>query len=293
MDSAANQTKSALIIGVDSTIGRWLKNTLSSQGWKVFGTSRKKSVTQDVFYLDLADLSQLQINYTFDVIYMCASITQISQCQSNPDYARLINVDAQLQLVQYFLNQNTHFVYLSSNAVFSGQQPWYKTTDPPSPITHYGECKALVEKALLHMTKKITIVRLTKVLTPDYPLFSQWVTDLKNKIIITPFHNLNLCPISINTVCECLKEIADKKRYGIIHLSGQIDVSYQKVAEYLAQLVNAKKSLIKEIPMLDSMGHEKTPFYTSLDMTESKALFVKMDTSFLGTMNNLYGCFSG
>lgn len=281
----------ALIVGIDSVIGKRLEHVLNLNGWTVFGTSRRACAEKsNVFYLDLANIAKFRFDLPIDVVFLCASITKITLCKDNNHHAKLINVDAQIQLAEYFSNKNTHIVYLSSNAVFNGQKPWYKTTDPLCPTTSYGEYKALVEKALLQMNGKVTIVRLTKVLTPNYPLVVQWTKNLRNNKIIEPFYNLFLSPISINTVSQCLKEIGDKHLSGIIHLSGESDVSYVEFAEYLTELINLKKGLIKGIAMLDSNNeNDQTPLYTSLDMTESKQLFTNLDTSFATTMNGLYG----
>ena len=284
----------AFIVGIDSAIGRSLENLLILNGWSVFGTSRRSSHTKsNVFYLDLANVTDLNFDIPIDVVYLCAGVTKIAQCKENSAYSKLINVDAQIQLAAYFLNKNTHVVCLSSNAVFSGHKPWYQTTDKTCPKTYYGENKALVEDALLGMSKHIAIVRLTKVLTPDYPLILQWIMALKNNLPVEPFNDLSLCPISIYTVAQCLKEIGDKKLEGIIHLSGSIDVTYLDVAEYLAKLINARKGLIKEISMLCSNEiMMDASLYTSLDITKSKQLFDVFDTSFATTMNCLYGDFN-
>lgn len=286
--------KTVLIIGIDSVIGRSLENVLIQNGWTVFGTSRRFCERQsNVFYLDLANVAEMCLDLSFDVVYLCANVTKIKDCEENPDYAKLINVEAQIKLAEYFLNQNAHIVYLSSNAVFSGQKPAYKTTDLLCPKTYYGECKSLVEEALLRMSGQITIVRLTKVFTPEFPLILQWRMDLRNNKVIEPFSDLRVCPISVFTVSQCLKEIAEKVIKGIVHLSGSTDVSYLDVAEYLAGLLNAPKDLIKGAAMLDSRKHmEYIPVYASLDMSESDRLFDKLDTSFATTMNSLYGDFS-
>lgn len=286
--------RTALIIGIDSVIGQSLESVLMQNGWSVFGTSRRAGEKQtNVFYLDLANVAELRLDVNFDVVYLCANITKIKDCEENHDYTRVVNIDAQIKLADYFLSKGAHLVYLSSNAVFSGQKPAYKITDAVCPVTYYGECKSSVEEALRKMSGQFTIVRLTKVLTPKFPLILQWVMDLKNNQIIKPFYDLLVCPVSIYTVSQCLKEIAEKNIQGIVHLSGSTDVSYLDVAEYLAGLLNAPKDLIKGAAMLDARKHmEYIPAYASLDMSESSRLFDTLDTSFATTMNSLYGDFS-
>ncbi len=282
--------KSALIIGIDSTIGCSLQNNLVATGWQVFGTSRRKEYLQkNISYLDLSDVNGFRFNHPLDVVFFCASITKISSCRENSEFCRTINIDAQVQLADYFLSQSVHIVFLSTSAVFNGERPGYKVSDATCPITTYGESKAMAEKILLGMSGDITIVRLTKVLTSNYPLIHQWINLINAGKVIEPFHDLYVCPISINIVVSCLKTIVENKLFGIIHLSGAVDVSYEVMAQTLFRYLGGNPSLIKSKSALESgVIVAEAPLYSSLDMTESRRLFMKPDTSLDRTLNNLF-----
>lgn len=274
---------SALIIGIDSTMGQALEKTLTHEGYTVFGTSRRKAITRSkMFYLDLSNVSTANLIQSIDAVYLCAGVTSIADCQKNPAVAEQINVDAPIQLADYFLNQGAHVIYLSSNAVFSGARSSYRASDARCPISIYGEHKAKAEEALLRLSPEISIVRLTKVLTPDYPLFMNWFAALKRHEPIQPFHHLHVSPVGIDLVAEFLKQIAEKRVHGITHLSGLEDMNYTEVARYLANLIAADESLIS--PVFD-----ETPVYASLDMSDSMKVFDEPpDLSFNGVMRRLY-----
>lgn len=282
--------KSALIIGIDSTIGCALQNELHANGWYVFGTSRRKEyVRKNVFYLDLANLKELRFEPQVDVVFLCASITRLSSCRDNPEFCRKVNVNAQVQISDHFLSKGACIVFLSTSAVFNGERPAYKVCDETSPITTYGESKAIAEKALLEMSTDMTIVRLTKVLTPEYPLIRQWITSMAQGSVIEPFYDLYVCPISINIVISCLRKIAEKKLLGIIHLSGKQDVSYDVMAQNLSRALGRCHSLIKSKSAIESgVIATEAPLYTSLNMSESRRLFDIPETSLDATLNDLY-----
>lgn len=281
--------RSALIVGIDSAIGNALKNGLQTAGWSVWGTSRQKDhLKGQVFYLDLAKADIFHFEQPIDVVYLCAGITKMVNCNLTPDYSYLVNVEAQIQLARYFLNKGAHIVYLSSNAVFNGIKPRYKIADPTCPVTRYGEHKAIVESTLLSMTPDVSIVRLTKVLTSDYPLILQWIATLKKNECIAPFRDLHLCPLSINTVTYCLKKIGEKNIGGITHLSGEDEVTYLDVAEYLAEVLGVSRDLIESRSMVESFSDTEVSLHTSLDMTESKIIVDGLDLSFIATMKSLY-----
>lgn len=283
--------KNALIVGIDSVIGQALEQELLESGWHVFGTTRRKNhVTNRVFYLDLAHISEINFEIPVDVVFLCAGITKVSMQPS--DYAESVNIKAPIALVEHFLNLSTHIIFLSTIAVFDGKKPAYQITDKPCPISFYGEYKATVERELLNKSGLITIVRLTKVLTENYPLFMQWLNELKKGSPIQPFYDLQLCPISIKTVTHCLKNIADKNLPGIIHLSGEKDVTYQDVGHYFADKLGVSKDLVQPCSALDAGVLSTTaPLYTSLDITESKHLLDQYDLNLEVTLNDLYSRF--
>lgn len=282
----------ALIVGIDSVIGQALQKELMHAGYTVFGTSRRKeNLNARVMQLDLLHASNFSSTQPMDVVYLCAGVTKISSCRDDAVDARVSNVNAQVQLANYFLNQNTHVIFLSSSSVFSGEKQRYRITDTPCPITAHGEYKVEAEKALLGLSHEISIVRLTKVLTPDYPLIIEWLTALKHNEAIQPFHNLYLSPVPIETVAEYLRKVAEKKVYGITHLSGVEDISYLDMARYLANLIAVDDGLIvpaSVASLAESLGGLST--YASLDMTESIHVFDEPpDLSFGTTMQKLYG----
>lgn len=283
--------KNALIVGIDSVIGQALEKELFASGWTVFGTTRRQSqVSKRVFYLDLAHISEINFEIPMDVVFLCAGITKVSMQPS--DYAESVNVQAPLALAEHFLNLSTHIIFLSTIAVFDGKKPAYQITDKPCPISFYGEYKATVERELLNKSGLITIVRLTKVLTENYPLFMQWLNELKNGAPIQPFYDLRLCPISIKTVTQCLNNIAETRLPGILHLSGKKEVTYQDVGHYFADKLGVSKDLVQPCSALDAgVLSAEAPLYTSLDISESKHLLDQYDLTLEVTLNDLYNRF--
>lgn len=281
----------ALIVGIDSTIGRALHHVLNASGWTVYGTTRKKNhISPLVFYLDLLNAGAFRFKGSVDVVYWCAGVTQIAACERHLAESRIVNLEAPLDLIHGFLNRGIPIVYLSSNAVFDGAQPKYRTTDRTCPTTRYGEYKVLVEEDLLRQSKEVAIIRLTKVLTKEYALILQWIRALQKGLSIEPFYDLPLSPIAIHVVTNCLKTVAEKKLRGIIHLSGEEDVTYADIAYYLADSMKVNKKMVTAKSIMDSATFvEKPPLFASLDMSDSKKIFDNLVLSFSPMMHSLYG----
>ena len=282
--------KSTLIIGVDSVIGSVLRKKLLLSGWKVYGTTRDIGrVSEDVFFLDLANMTDFVFQEQVDVVFLCAGLTSFQDCRENPDYAQLVNVDNQVKLAQFFTQRNVHIIFLSSTAVFSGDKPFRKIYEPSCPVTVYGRCKADAEEALIGLGGCISIVRLTKVLTTDYLLIHQWLDRLKQGMHLTPFYDLSLSPISIQFVVYCLSVIADKQITGMIHLSGAEDVTYEFIARYLVKLWGLDFKLIHpQSAVIFGVLKAEAPLYTTLDMTDTVKLLGVHAIPIATTLNDLY-----
>ena len=268
---------SALIVGVDSTVGGWLWQNLGDQGWDVFGTSRRKaSCEQDdnCFYLDLCALEPSKLPVDVDCIFLCACMTNMAQCQANIALSQQINVTAQIDLARYLTKKSAaKIIFFSSNAVFNGAIPFSKVDQKISPINGYGEQKANVEELLLAHIPEALILRLTKVLTPNNSLLKNWVKTLQDGRTIEPFYDLPVCPITMDYLCQCLLALLDKGASGIMHISGAKDVSYDELAKSLADHLRLPRALIRAKSAAElAMYRDRSPGFTSLDMSRTYAL---------------------
>ena len=265
--------RSALVVGSDSVIAKSLINKLQSEGFKTFATSRRNA-SIDSLFLDLLRPEHFEFKESVDVVYICAAMVSLAQCRDNAELSERINFEAPVVLAKKLLPLCKSLVFLSTSAVFDGKKPQRKETEQTCPITKYGEDKARAEAELLALSDKVSVVRLSKVLTPEYTLFMDWFSKLQLGESIEPFYDLNLCPISLPRVVDCLLQIACKHLSGVIHLSGYEDVSYVDVAHYLVDKLDLPKSRVEAKSAFDC-GIDKTaaPEFSSLDMSSSNLKF--------------------
>lgn len=235
------------IVGADSAIGASLAAHLRSQGEQVLGTSRRPQPAPGMLALDLARPQDWQLPEQADVAVLCAGISSLQACRENPDQTRTINVRNTLLLAERFQSIGTHVLFLSSSQVFDGSKPLAAPDDPRSPRTEYGAQKAEVE---LNVPRG-TVVRLTKVLSPEYPLFAAWARDLAAGKTIRPFHDLPLAPLSMETAVAALAALGRERKSGIRHLSPQAEISYAEAASRLAQRLG-RPELVEPVSALQA-----------------------------------------
>lgn len=216
---------------------------ISAMATLFFGTTRRKSeVKNNIYYLDIFnpqyDLEQFP---KFSVVFICAYVSSMSECNDNTQ-SEIVNVQGILDIAKFFLNKGAFVIFLSSNAVFNKNQNYALEADFPDPITIYGKQKHAVENQLIKMTAKdcigkLAIVRMTKILTHELPLFKKWGDAIGTIGGIQAFEDLKIAPISLEFAVDCLKKISKLDGGGIFHLSGDAEISYLEIGKRFCEIL--------------------------------------------------------
>ena len=257
-----------LVIGMNGTIGSALYSRLRSNGEAVKGTTqRQQSVLgRDIVYLNLLDPSSWRFEQPVDVAYLCAGVCRMALCEEDPLGTANINIDATLALARKLSKNGTFLVYLSTNQVFSGNEAFAPAEADYNAQNEYGRQKARIEALLKAHCPALAIVRLTKVVEPDFPLIRHWIQQLTAEQPVRAFKDMMLAPVSLRQVVDILIKIGEKRQNGIYHVSGAEDISYYDLACYLAGQLARPLSLIESAHAAEG-GLQKTflPRFTTLD----------------------------
>ncbi len=102
----------------------------------------------------------------------CAGVSKIQECQEFPTETFSINLEGVIYLAEMYRKSGAFVIYLSSEDVFSGRETCYQAHEPTAPLTEYGRQKSIVEDFLLeNLLTETAIIRLGKIIDPDYNLF--------------------------------------------------------------------------------------------------------------------------
>jgi dTDP-4-dehydrorhamnose reductase len=236
-----------LVVGGDGIVGSALAVCLKNQGFRVTKTSRKyRDDSSKIKYLDLTDVRTLkQIeNNRYDTTVLCAGVSSVRICEETPDITRKINVDGILNLCEKLIETNSRIVYLSSNMVFDGKIIYPSVTDKQEPLTEYGKQKAYVENALRSLSDNTSILRFSKILEPNHPLFSGWIRRLNDGKKIYPFSNKFFSPVSLEFALTVITEVVRSGTNGLVHVSATHDITYLQAARHLAEVKKLSQELI-------------------------------------------------
>lgn len=254
-----------LVVGADGMIGGRLSRILAETGCSVTGTTRRATESAtDRIHLDLASADGFDALPLCHVAVLCAAATSMERCQKDPAKTRQINVTNTVRLARQLLAAGSHVIFLSSNTVFDGRYPWARATDPTSPLTEYGRQKAEAESRLLSLDGQITVVRFSKIISPEIALLQGWVRDMRSGRKIYPFADSLMSPLPLAFAVELLCRVMEKHATGIIQASAACDISYEQAARYLARRLGCDEQLIEPISYAQR-GIEYSPANTTLD----------------------------
>ncbi|MFO0967403.1 MAG: sugar nucleotide-binding protein [Gemmataceae bacterium] len=254
-----------LIIGGDSKVGQALHGRYHAEGLPVIATSRRSEQTSHVS-LDLAeDPARWRLPDDVGVVFLCAAVTRLETCRTQPDASAKVNVHAPLHLARTLHARGAFIVFLSTNQVFDGTKPYRRVDEPVCPQSEYGRQKAELERRLLELGAGVAVVRFTKILEPHVPLFEQWKTELRQGHVIEPFSDMVQAPVPLAFAVRSLASVAEERRSGFFHVSGERDMSYAEMGLAAAHAVGAKPSLVRPKRAVDSgIAPENLPKHTTL-----------------------------
>src|SRR5688572_6590804 len=138
-----------LITGGSSLLGKALLNTIP-QDYQVESTWYTNYVgAQAGHQLNVTDKSQ--VRYLFDrvqpeLVIHCAANGSVDFAEKNYSEASLVNVQGTENILRAARDYHAKVVYISSNAVFDGDNPPYSEVSHLSPINAYGSIKKQAEQ---------------------------------------------------------------------------------------------------------------------------------------------------
>jgi len=256
-----------LVVGGDSKLGRALIEHWSERRQPVLATTRRTCCTPNLIALDLAS-DHWSLPAACHAAVLCAAITSQDACRKSPVSTRKVNVVRTLELARRLMDAGVFVVFISTNLVFDGIRPLRKIDDPLCPKTEYGRQKAEVEVALAQSVAPAAVVRLSKVIERELPLFRNWLDGLRAGQPVQAFSNYGCSPAPADLAVGTIARIAELRAGGIWQLSAKDDISYEDIARHFARRLRQDPSLVQPV-LGDLQALEHVPQYTSLDSTKT------------------------
>ncbi len=174
----------------------------------------------------LEEVMKIVEDFRPDCIINTAAMTQVDLCEDLKEKCRLINVGAVGFLIAASKKVNAHFIQLSTDFVFDGENGPYSEEDKPNPLSYYAKSKLDAELLIQNSgLKNWSIVR-TIIIYGVAEQMSRsnivlWAMDALQKgemlkIVDDQFRS----PTFAEDLAVACFEIAKRKANGIYHISG-------------------------------------------------------------------------
>ena len=142
-----------LITGANGLLGQKLVDYCQRKEIAFLATSKGKNrnsncpaeVYQALDVTDKAAIQQVIEKWEPSHVIHTAAMTNVDQCENEPDQCELLNVTATEYLMDVCIQTNTHFQLLSTDFIFDGEKGNYQEDDEPNPLSEYARSKVKAE----------------------------------------------------------------------------------------------------------------------------------------------------
>ncbi|MGI8893569.1 MAG: SDR family oxidoreductase [Bacteroidia bacterium] len=280
--------KKILVTGSNGLLGQKIIYKLKSQpAIKLMAASRGANKINDkggynYTSLDITDKQQVEqlINsFQPDTIIHSAAMTNVDACEKQQDECWKTNVDAVQFLIDALqnLNNNCHFIQISTDFIFDGEKGNYNENDEPNPVSFYGKSKAEAEKLVMQSNLRWSIIRTILIYgVIDDRSRSNIVLWVKNsleqgkeiKVINDQFRSPTLAEdLADGTIAVALKEAE-----GIFHISGEEYFSIDEIAKKVISFFKLDASKITYVSSRQLQQPARRPPKTGFDISKAKRI---------------------
>ena len=210
-----------------------------------------------------------------EAVIHTAAMTNVDDCEQNPDECWLQNVSCVESLIRCCENRDTFLTHVSTDFIFDGLNGPYKEDDKPNPVSVYGESKLAAEKAVMESNLQWGIARTILVYGIAHDMSRSnivlWVKKAleEGKEIQVVNDQWRMPTIAEDLAMGCWL-ITQKQAEGIFNISGRDFLSPYEMAVRTAEFFELDKSLIKETDGSKFTQPAKRPPKTGFDLTNSR-----------------------
>lgn len=240
------------------------------------GATDCQSISMDI--LDFQDLEAVLNTLRPDVIINAAAEGSVDIVQGSPDSFEKINVDLPVLLSKLAFESGSHFIQISSNAVFSGLKSPYADTDPLSPINDYGALKAAAEHSVSEVNHEALILR--PILMYGWPRpggrsnpVAFWIDSLKSGREVQVVDDVWTEPLAAWDCARVVWRGIELGSAGPVNVSGGKRMSLFEFARLTAQVFELDTEKIQAISSESLPQIAPRPVDTSFSLTRMKGEF--------------------
>ena len=202
-------------------------------------------------------------------------MTDPNFCQQNRALSHNINTQVPINIADLCSGLDIPCLFTSSDLVFDGLTPPYSEDDEPSPLSFYGEQKALAEAGMKDRYPSTVICRMPLMFGDPGPVAANFVQRMVHAIqageTINLFADEFRTPVSGRDAAKGLL-IALDRLPGMIHLGGPERISRYEFGKLLSETFRLSTARLNPCRQEDLKMPAPRPPDVSLDSSKATAL---------------------
>lgn len=198
---------------------------------EVLATSRRAGFV----HLDVTDPSEVeQLFATFrpEIVVHCAAMTQVDECERNPEAAFRVNAHGSAIIASACHRYGSTLIFISTDYVFDGslQRPYHEY-DQPNPLNVYGRSKWQGEQAVQAFCARHLIVRTAWLYGRHGNCFPKKIMESarQGKALRVVADQIG-SPTFTRDLAEALLRLLEVQVYGVYHVVNLGTASWYELA---------------------------------------------------------------
>lgn len=292
-----------LITGANGFLGHYLVKRLLQENYSVIATGKGESRLPfagngKFLYVPLDFTDPYAVHDVFEqykpaVVIHAGAMGKPDECEEQQWQAYLVNVEGTVTLLMNAAEQQSFFVYVSTDFVFDGSKGSYREEDKTDPVNYYGKTKQEAEEAVMEYEGDWAIVRTVLVYGQPLTGRSNILTIVKDKLGQGQSYNVVddqfRTPTYVEDLADGITRIVNQKAKGIFHLSGEELLTPYQMALLTADHLGLDKNLIRRVTAADFSQPARRPANTSFIIEKAKRVLGYAPVSFRQGLKRMFG----
>lgn len=223
------------------------------------------------------EVNQVVTEFCPTTIIHSAALTNVDECEQNPQKCQLLNVEATGYVIAAAEAVGAHLIHLSTDFIFDGQRGPYDEAALPNPISLYGESKLKAEQLVEKANCPWAIVR-TILVYGIAPGLSRnniilWVkSSLEQGKSIQVVDDQFRTPTLAEDLADGCVRITNQKQTGIFNIGGKELLTPYAMAMETAHFFHLDASLINKASAATFSQPAKRPPRTGLVIDKAREI---------------------
>lgn len=275
--------KKIFITGVNGLLGQKLVAQLIQRGnFEIIGCGRGECrLPLDGFeYISLDITDEERVKEVIgavkpEIIIHGAAMTNVDECELNQEAAYIANVKATEYLLRAVEEIKSHFIFVSTDFIFSGKEGPLDENAVGEPVNYYGQTKLEAENLVKASSTKWAIVRTVLVFGIAHDMSRSniilWVkSSLESGKQIQVVDDQYRTPTLAEDLAEGCILVAEKGAEGIFNISGPDFLTPYEMAIITADYFGLDKSLISKVDSKTFTQPAKRPLKTGFILEKAR-----------------------